>query len=46
MNNATKTTLGVLGATAVGAVAGILFAPAKGKRHQSKTENTSKKCSV
>ena len=39
MNNATKTTLGVLGATAVGAVAGILFAPAKGKDTRKKIKS-------
>lgn len=42
MNNATKTTLGVLGATAVGAVAGILFAPAKGKDTRAKLRTQAK----
>ncbi len=46
MNNATKTTLGVLGATAVGAVAGILFAPAKGKDTRAKLRTQAKMLSL
>lgn len=42
MNTTAKRTLGVLGATAVGAVAGILFAPAKGKYTRAKLRTQAK----
>ncbi len=42
MNTTAKRTLGVLGATAVGAVAGILFAPAKGKDTRAKLRTQAK----
>ena len=42
MNTTAKRTLGVLGATAVGAVAGNLFAPAKGKDTRAKLRTQAK----
>ena len=42
MNTTAKRTLGVLGATAVGAVAGILFAPSKGKDARAKLRTQAK----
>ena len=45
MNTTKKTTL-ELGATAVGAVAGILFAPAKGKDTRAKLRTQTKMLSL
>jgi len=40
--NSSKVLLGVLGGVAAGAVVGILFAPAKGKKTRKRILNTSK----